>query len=80
MRLKLGSTGGQKRRTGRMVHHKQHQANRLRKMAVRHDRQIMKLLKRKKALLERAAKLEEQCYEPEVTTKEMVKFGFRIEE
>jgi hypothetical protein len=80
MRMKLGSASGQKRRTGRMVHHKQHQANKLRKLADRHDRQIMKLLKRKRALLIQATKLEEQCYEPEVTTKEMVKFGFRIEE
>jgi len=77
MRMKLGSVaGGGRRRTGKMVSHKQHQANRLRKMAGKCDSQIIKLLKRKRLLLEQAARLEEQCYEPEITTTEMVKFGF----
>lgn len=81
MSIRLGSVrGGGVRRKGKMVSHKQHQANRLRKMATKCDGQIIKLLKRKKMLLAQAAKLEEQCYEPELTTTEIVKFGFAREE
>jgi hypothetical protein len=82
LRVRLAGGGGVGRpKTGRMVKHKQHQANRLRKLAERHERQAIKSLKRRKDLLALAAKLEEQCYEPVIqeVMKEQ-KFGFARDE
>jgi hypothetical protein len=51
-------------RAGRMIRHRQHQANKLRSMADRLDGQILKLLRQKKRLLELADKLEAGCHAP----------------
>jgi hypothetical protein len=62
--LRLRSVGGRRPRSGRMIKHREHQANRLRNQAARMDGQILKLLRHKKRLLELAAKLEADCHRP----------------
>lgn len=69
---------GAKRKSGKHVSHRMHQAQKCRAMATRLDSQIVKLVKERRRLIDLAEKLEAQDESGfKVTTEEIVRYGMR---